>query len=134
MNHGSIVKDTFNQSAADGTLDGAVAKGLVKDKKESHTYKDFQDQLVEAGLIKRANAAKDILDTASDMTNKKKTTGEKVASVVGNLGKVGAALSIGADLGKKYKNTNRAAAVSGRGAGRSTFNPNSSPGAKLDPK
>ena len=29
LNHGAIVKDTFNQSAADGTLEDAKKKGLV---------------------------------------------------------------------------------------------------------
>jgi hypothetical protein len=41
LNHGAIVKDTFNQSAADGTLEDAIAKGLVKKESHMKTYKEF---------------------------------------------------------------------------------------------
>ena len=46
---------------------------------------------------------------------------------------LGTALTAGAAIGDAYKNSNRAVATSGRGAGRGTFNNSSTPGAKLDP-
>jgi hypothetical protein len=60
--------------------------------------------------------------------------GGKLGAIAGKTSGLGTALGVGAGIGQAYKNTDRAPAVSGRGAGRSTFNPNSSPGAKLDPK
>ena len=52
------------------------------------------------------------------------------AQTVPGAGQLLSALLTGASLGEAYKQTNRAPAVSGRGAGRATFNPQKPPKAK----
>ena len=98
------------------------------------TYEQFTEAVMPALKLQQSiGKAKDVVDSARTLGSKNSSIGDKVVAVAGNIPKVGTALTAGAKIGQAYKNTNRAPAVSGRGAGRATFNNNSSPGAKLDP-
>ena len=89
----------------------------------------------------KPNTAKNIATSADKGSTVGNFVRSQMGKMGGNLGRIagktsglGTALGIGAGIGQAYKNNpNRAAAVSGRGAGRATFNSSSNPSAKLDP-
>ena len=106
------------------------ARGLGKSLRSaaSGTAKEIASQS-NSGVAK----AIDKVDTGSSTGGAIKGGLSKIApKVASKMGGLGTALGAGAAIGQAYKNTNRAPAVSGRGAGRATFNNNSTPGAKKD--
>ena len=123
-------------------------KGKAKNvATEGVTYETFVEgrAQVARGLV---NQARGVAGDSNDFAGKINTGSDigraarqalfkagnsKLAAIGRATSGLGTALGAGAAIGQAYKNTNRAPAVSGRGAGRATFNNNSTPGAKLDP-
>lgn len=86
----------------------------------------------ETNLTKIADGADKGATIGGTVRNALAKHGGKLSKIAGKTSGLGTALGVGAGIGQAYKNTNRAPAVSGRGAGRATFNNNSTPGAKLN--